>query len=98
MILVPTTILAQQHFGTFRERLADLPFVVEGVSRLRKPAEVKTVLADFRSDDPGADDDPRPAALRHLPRAPRRPALRRRGRLPPAQAGRGENGAGRFQI
>ena len=49
MILVPTTILAQQHFGTFRERLADLPFVVEGVSRLRKPAEVKSVLADFEA-------------------------------------------------
>jgi transcription-repair coupling factor (superfamily II helicase) len=49
MILVPTTILAQQHFGTFRERLADLPFVVEGVSRLRKPAEVKQVLADFEA-------------------------------------------------
>ncbi len=49
MILVPTTILAQQHFGTFRERLADLPFVVEGVSRLRKPAEVKAVLADFEA-------------------------------------------------
>jgi transcription-repair coupling factor (superfamily II helicase) len=47
MMLVPTTILAQQHFGTFRERLADLPFVVEGVSRLRKPAEVKAVLAAF---------------------------------------------------
>jgi transcription-repair coupling factor (superfamily II helicase) len=49
MILVPTTILAQQHLGTFRERLADLPFVVEGVSRLRKPAEVKQVLADFEA-------------------------------------------------
>ena len=47
MMLVPTTILAQQHFGTFRERLADLPFAVEGVSRLRKPAEVKQVLAGF---------------------------------------------------
>jgi transcription-repair coupling factor (superfamily II helicase) len=47
MMLVPTTILAQQHFGTFRERLADLPFVVEGVSRLRKPAAVKAVLAAF---------------------------------------------------
>ncbi len=47
MLLVPTTILAQQHFGTFRERLADLPFVVEGVSRLRKPAAVKKVVADF---------------------------------------------------
>jgi transcription-repair coupling factor (superfamily II helicase) len=49
LMLVPTTILAQQHFGTFRERLADLPFVVEGVSRLRKPAEVKAVLADFEA-------------------------------------------------
>ena len=49
MMLVPTTILAQQHFGTFRERLADLPFVVEGVSRLRKPAEVKAVLAGFEA-------------------------------------------------
>jgi transcription-repair coupling factor (superfamily II helicase) len=47
MVLVPTTILAQQHFGTFRERLADLPFRVEGVSRLRAPAEVKAVLGDF---------------------------------------------------
>jgi len=49
MMLVPTTILAQQHFGTFRERLADLPFVVEGVSRLRKPPEVKAVLAGFEA-------------------------------------------------
>jgi transcription-repair coupling factor (superfamily II helicase) len=49
MMLVPTTILAQQHFGTFRERLADLPFVVEGVSRLRKPAEVKEVLTGFEA-------------------------------------------------
>ena len=49
MMLVPTTILAQQHFGTFRERLADLPFVVEGVSRLRKPADVKAVLAGFEA-------------------------------------------------
>jgi transcription-repair coupling factor (superfamily II helicase) len=49
LMLVPTTILAQQHLGTFRERLADLPFVVEGISRLRKPAEVKTVLADFEA-------------------------------------------------
>jgi transcription-repair coupling factor (superfamily II helicase) len=47
MMLAPTTILAQQHFGTFRERLADLPFLVEVVSRLRKPAETKAVLRDF---------------------------------------------------
>jgi transcription-repair coupling factor (superfamily II helicase) len=47
MMLVPTTILVQQHLGTFRERLAELPFVVEGVSRLRRPSEVKRALADF---------------------------------------------------
>src|SRR5215204_361303 len=49
MILAPTTILAQQHFGTFRERLSDLPFALDWVSRLRKPAEVKAVLAEFQA-------------------------------------------------
>src|SRR5215207_5024122 len=49
MVLAPTTILAQQHFGTFRERLADLPFTLDWVSRLRKPAEVKAVLAEFEA-------------------------------------------------
>jgi transcription-repair coupling factor (superfamily II helicase) len=49
MVLVPTTILAQQHFGTFRERLADLPFRVESVSRLRSAAETKAVLKDFEA-------------------------------------------------
>jgi transcription-repair coupling factor (superfamily II helicase) len=48
MVLAPTTILAQQHFGTFRERLADLPFTLDWVSRLRKPADVKAVLADYK--------------------------------------------------
>ena len=47
MMLVPTTILAQQHLGTFRERLRDFPVEVEMVSRLRKPAEVREVLARF---------------------------------------------------
>ncbi|MDX6607850.1 MAG: hypothetical protein QOD14_2390 [Solirubrobacterales bacterium] len=47
MMLVPTTILAQQHFGTFRERFADTPFNIEMVSRLRKPAEIKDVLQRF---------------------------------------------------
>jgi transcription-repair coupling factor (superfamily II helicase) len=47
MMLVPTTILAQQHLGTFRERFADFPVEVELVSRLRKPAEVRDVLARF---------------------------------------------------
>ncbi len=47
MMLVPTTILAQQHLGTFRERLANFPIEVDSVSRLRKPAEVKATLAAF---------------------------------------------------
>ncbi|HEX3174963.1 MAG TPA: transcription-repair coupling factor [Solirubrobacterales bacterium] len=49
MVLAPTTILAQQHFGTFGERLADLPFTLDWVSRLRKPAEVKAVLKRFEA-------------------------------------------------
>jgi len=49
LMLAPTTILAQQHFGTFRERLADLPFTLEWVSRLRKPAEVKEVLRRYEA-------------------------------------------------
>jgi transcription-repair coupling factor (superfamily II helicase) len=47
MMLVPTTILAQQHLGTFRERLADFPVEIEMVSRLRRPAEVRDALARF---------------------------------------------------
>jgi transcription-repair coupling factor (superfamily II helicase) len=46
-MLVPTTILAQQHLGTFRERLAEFPLEIEMVSRLRKPAEVRAALAGF---------------------------------------------------
>ena len=47
LMLVPTTILAQQHWNTFRERYRDFPVRVEMVSRFRRPAEVKQVLADF---------------------------------------------------
>ena len=47
MMLVPTTILAQQHLGTFRERLGRFPLEIEMVSRLRRPAEVKAALAGF---------------------------------------------------
>ena len=46
--MIPTTILAQQHAGTFRERFAETPFNVEMVSRLRKQAEIKEVLERFR--------------------------------------------------
>ena len=48
LVLAPTTILAQQHWNTFRERYRDFPVTVEMVSRFRKPAEVKQILRDFR--------------------------------------------------
>ena len=47
LVLAPTTILAQQHWNTFRERYRDLPVRVEMISRFRRPAEVKSVLRDF---------------------------------------------------
>jgi transcription-repair coupling factor (superfamily II helicase) len=47
MFLVPTTVLAQQHFGTFSERLRDYPFRIEVASRFRSPASVRQTLADF---------------------------------------------------
>ncbi|HLB03912.1 MAG TPA: DEAD/DEAH box helicase, partial [Gaiellaceae bacterium] len=49
LVLAPTTILAQQHWNSFRERYRDFPVTVEMVSRFRRPAEVKKVLADFAS-------------------------------------------------
>ena len=47
LVLCPTTILAEQHWNTFRERFRDFPLNVEMVSRFRKPAEAKKVIADF---------------------------------------------------
>jgi len=43
-ILVPTTVLAQQHFNTFRDRMAEYPVSVEMVSRFRTPSEQKQIL------------------------------------------------------
>jgi transcription-repair coupling factor (superfamily II helicase) len=47
MVLAPTTILAQQHYGTFSERLKDYPVTIEHVSRFRSPAEQKDAIARF---------------------------------------------------
>jgi transcription-repair coupling factor (superfamily II helicase) len=47
LMLVPTTVLAQQHWNTFRERYRDFPVRVEMVSRFRRPADTKAVLRDF---------------------------------------------------
>ncbi|HWW90994.1 MAG TPA: transcription-repair coupling factor, partial [Solirubrobacteraceae bacterium] len=47
LMLVPTTILAQQHYGTFVERLADYPITIEHVSRFRSAAEQKAAIKGF---------------------------------------------------
>ncbi|MHB1131310.1 MAG: transcription-repair coupling factor [Chloroflexota bacterium] len=44
-VLVPTTILAQQHYSTYKERLEAFPMTVEVLSRFRTPKEQKSVLA-----------------------------------------------------
>ncbi|MGE3808640.1 MAG: transcription-repair coupling factor, partial [Gemmataceae bacterium] len=43
-VLVPTTVLAEQHFRTFSQRLAEYPFVVEGLSRFRTGAESRGIV------------------------------------------------------
>jgi transcription-repair coupling factor (superfamily II helicase) len=47
LMLVPTTILALQHFGTFSERLADYPITIDHVSRFRTAAEQKEAIKGF---------------------------------------------------
>jgi transcription-repair coupling factor (superfamily II helicase) len=44
IVLVPTTVLAQQHLNTFRERMAGYPVSVEMLSRFRSPAEQRAIL------------------------------------------------------
>jgi len=47
LLLAPTTLLAEQHWNTFRDRYRDFPVVVEMVSRFRTPKDTKRILADF---------------------------------------------------
>jgi transcription-repair coupling factor (superfamily II helicase) len=44
LMLVPTTVLAQQHYETFRERLAPFPVEVEMLSRFRTPQEQQAII------------------------------------------------------
>jgi transcription-repair coupling factor (superfamily II helicase) len=46
-VLVPTTVLAQQHFNTFRERMADYPLRIELLSRFRSRREQAQVIKDL---------------------------------------------------
>jgi transcription-repair coupling factor (superfamily II helicase) len=48
-VLVPTTLLAQQHAQTFADRFANWPIKVESLSRFRTPAEQRDVVAGLAS-------------------------------------------------
>jgi transcription-repair coupling factor (superfamily II helicase) len=48
LVLCPTTILAEQHWNTFRERYRDFPIRVEMVSRFRTRADQTRILGEFR--------------------------------------------------
>lgn len=48
-VLVPTTVLALQHYNTFKSRLKDFPVRVDFISRARKPKEIKQILEDLEA-------------------------------------------------
>ncbi len=50
-VLVPTTILAQQHFNTFRERMAMFPVQIEMLSRFRTPGQQKQILERLKAGE-----------------------------------------------
>lgn len=47
-VLVPTTILAMQHYRTFAERLSDFPVKIEYVSRFKTEKEIKEILGQVK--------------------------------------------------
>ncbi|HPX96215.1 MAG TPA: transcription-repair coupling factor [Brevefilum fermentans] len=49
-VLVPTTVLAQQHYDTFRERLATFPVEVEMLSRFRTQREQNRIIKDLSTN------------------------------------------------
>jgi transcription-repair coupling factor (superfamily II helicase) len=50
-LLAPTTVLAEQHYATFSERLADYPVAVEVLNRFRSPKEVRTTVERLKSGE-----------------------------------------------
>ncbi|MEZ5000354.1 MAG: CarD family transcriptional regulator [Bacteroidales bacterium] len=50
-ILVPTTILALQHFQTFSERLREFPVKIDYLSRHRKPADQKKIIESLKKGE-----------------------------------------------
>lgn len=50
-VLVPTTILAMQHFHTFKERLANFPVKVEYINRFRSAKEIKDIISQVATGE-----------------------------------------------
>ena len=50
-VLVPTTVLAEQHYRTFGERMAEYPFTIEVLSRFRTKREQKEILERMESGE-----------------------------------------------
>ena len=50
-VLVPTTVLAYQHFQTFKERLKNFPCRVDYLSRARKPSDVRRILKELKEGE-----------------------------------------------
>ncbi|WP_294483018.1 transcription-repair coupling factor [uncultured Victivallis sp.] len=48
-VLAPTTVLAQQHYNSFRERFAEYPFTIEMLSRFRTGAEQSDIMRRLHS-------------------------------------------------
>ena len=48
VFLVPTTILAQQHYDTLKDRMKDFPIRIDLLSRFRTSAEIKATLRDLK--------------------------------------------------
>ena len=48
-VLVPTTVLALQHYNTFTERMKNMPVRIEFLSRLKSAKEIKEILADLET-------------------------------------------------
>lgn len=51
-VLVPTTVLAFQHYKTFSERLKNFPVTIEYLSRARKSSDIKTILKQLPEGKP----------------------------------------------
>ncbi|CCH56609.1 transcription-repair coupling factor [Fibrisoma limi BUZ 3] len=52
-VLVPTTILAMQHYNTFKERMADFPVRIEYINRFRSTAQIRDTLKGVTSGEVG---------------------------------------------